>query len=115
MGLSIKLRTTSEVVILDLSGSPWVHDAGLQNRMNLLLENGSRCFVINLAGIEFVESSGLGQLISLWTSVKNRGGRMSVFGPTDRVRKSLKLTKLDSVFDVFQNEDEAIRHVQPEA
>jgi anti-sigma B factor antagonist len=76
--------------------------------MNSLLTEGKRSFVLNLAGVEYIDSSGLGQLITIWTSIKNRGGQMAVLSPTKRVQRLFDITRLDTVFKICEKEDEAI-------
>jgi anti-sigma B factor antagonist len=80
----------------------------LQQRMNQLLDAGHRHFVLNLAAVAYVDSFGLGQLISIWTSVQKHSGEMSLCQPTEHVRKLLQITKLDSVFRL-----EAACHASP--
>jgi anti-sigma B factor antagonist len=108
MPLLIQQRNVTGVVILDLTGRLWILDLPLRERMNALLNEGSRNFVLNLKGVEYIDSSGLGQLITIWTSIKNRGGQMSVLGPTKRVQRLFDITRLDSVFRICDEEQEAI-------
>jgi anti-sigma B factor antagonist len=73
-----------------------------------LLGEGNRNFVLNLSGVEYIDSSGLGQLITIWTSIKNRGGHMAVLNPTKRVQRLFDITRLDTVFKICEKEEEAI-------
>jgi anti-sigma B factor antagonist len=108
MALVIRQRNVPDVVILDLNGRLWILDLPLRDLMNSLLSEGKRNFVINLTGVDYIDSSGLGQLITIWTSIKNRGGHMTVFNPTKRVQRLLDITRLDTVFRIFDTEDEAV-------
>lgn len=108
MPLSIKQRNVSDVVILDLTGRLWILDLPLRDLMNSLLNEGKCHFVLNLSGVDYIDSSGLGQLITIWTSIRNRKGQMTVLSPTKRVHRLLDITRLDSVFQIFDNEEEAI-------
>jgi anti-sigma B factor antagonist len=108
MSLTIQQRTVSGVLILDISGRLWILDLPLRDRMNALIAEGNRKFVLNLAGVEYIDSSGLGQLITIWTSIKNRGGQMAVLGPTKRVQRLFDITRLDTVFKICEKEPEAI-------
>ena len=108
MPLTIRQRKISEVAVLDLAGRLWILDLPLRDRMNTLINEGSRNFVLNLAGVEYIDSSGLGQLITIWTSIRNRGGQMTVLGPTKRVQRLFDITRLDTVFRIFDTEKEAI-------
>src|SRR3954462_6265011 len=108
MPLVIQQRTSSDVIILDLTGRLWILDLPLRDLLNTLLNDGKRQFVLNLAGVDYIDSSGLGQLITIWTSVKNRTGHMTVLNPTKRVQRLFDITRLDSVFQIVQDENEAI-------
>src|SRR5262245_51990369 len=104
MPLTIQQRTVSGVVVLDLTGRLWILDLPLRDRMNALINEGKRNFVLNLAKVEYIDSSGLGQLITIWTSIRNRGGQMTVLGPTKRVQRLFDITRLDTVFRIFDKE-----------
>jgi anti-sigma B factor antagonist len=108
MPLTIHQRNVNEVVILDLTGRLWILDLPLRDLMNSLLGEGKCHVVLNLAGVDYIDSSGLGQLITIWTSIRNRHGQMTVLNPTKRVQRLLDITRLNSVFQVFDKEDEAV-------
>ena len=108
MPLQIHPRKGSGGVILDLTGRLWILDLPLRDRMNALLGDGNRNFVLNLAGVEYIDSSGLGQLITIWTSIRGRGGQMTVLAPTKRVQRLFDITRLDTVFRIFDKEQDAV-------
>src|SRR5215831_12848015 len=108
MPLMIQQRKMSEVVILDLTGRLWILDLPLRDLMVALLADGSRHFVLNLGNVEYIDSSGLGQLITIWSSVRNKGGHMTVLNPTKRVERLFEITRLNKVFEILQSEPEAI-------
>ena len=108
MPLTIAQRGVSEVVILDLAGRLWILDLPLRDLINKLVTEGKRHFVLNIAGVDYVDSSGLGQLVTIWTSVRNKGGHVIVLSPTHRVEKLLEITRLDTVFQVLKSETEAV-------
>src|SRR5437762_2033814 len=72
MALVITIRVISEVVVLDLFGRLWILDLPLRDKMNGFLNDGNRRFVVNLAGVEYIDSSGLGQLVSIQADRKIR-------------------------------------------
>lgn len=113
MPLVIHQRDVSEVVILDLLGRLWILDLPLRDKMNELLGEGKRNFVLNLAGVEYIDSSGLGQLITIWTSIRNRGGVMTVLSPTKRVQRLFEITRLNTVFRICEKEDDAVASARP--
>ena len=108
MSLVIQQRKMSEVIILDLTGRLWILDLPLRDLMVGLLTDGNRHFVLNLGNVEYIDSSGLGQLITIWSSVRNKGGHMTVLNPTKRVERLFEITRLNKVFEILQNEPEAI-------
>jgi anti-sigma B factor antagonist len=112
MPLKIAQRGVSEVVILDLAGRLWILDLPLRDLVNKLLAEGKRHLVLNIAGVDYVDSSGLGQLVTIWTSVRNKGGHMIVLSPAPRVDKLLEITRLNTVFEILHTETEAVQKAQ---
>jgi len=109
MSLVINQRKVSDVVILDLTGRLWILDLPLRDLMNALLSQDNRRFVLNITGVDYIDSSGLGQLITIWTSIQNRGGSMAILSPTKRVQRLFDITRLDTVFPIVETESEAIQ------
>ena len=107
MALIVTPRTSGDTVVLDLEGRLWVLDLPLHDQVRDLLANGCRYFVMNLEKVEYIDSSGLGQLVALWTSVRTRGGNLVLMRPVERVRRLLTVTRLNVVFDDFQEEAKA--------
>src|SRR5215510_15432640 len=107
MALEINAQVLGDIVVLDMAGRLWVRDLSLQERVQSLLTEGHRFFVFNISNVDFIDSSGLGQLISIWTSVRSRNGNVNLLRPTERVRRLLTVTRLQVVFDVFEDEDRA--------
>ncbi len=108
MGLIITLRTVGNVSVIDLQGRLWILDLPLRDHIHGLLEEGRRYFVLNLEGVDYIDSSGLGQLVSLWTSIRTKDGNLSLLRPTERVQRLLTVTRLKVVFDIFHDEDRAV-------
>jgi anti-sigma B factor antagonist len=110
--LTIKQRSVSDVIILDLTGRLWILDLPLREVMNGLLAENKRHFVLNLRGVDYIDSSGLGQLISIWTSIRNKSGHMTILSPSKRVDRLLEITRLNTVFEIFADETAAIQKAQ---
>jgi anti-sigma B factor antagonist len=108
MALMIRQRNVTDVMVLDLTGRLWILDLPLRDTMNNLLGEGKRRFVLNLSGVDYIDSSGLGQLISIWTSICNKGGHLTVLGPTKRVQRLFDITRLNTVFQIFDKESDAV-------
>jgi anti-sigma B factor antagonist len=109
MSLAITSRISSNVVIVDINGRLSVLDVALREHMNELLEEGHRAFVLNLANVPYIDSFGLGQLITIWTSVRNRGGQLILLRPTDHVQTLFRITKLNTIFQISGEETQAVR------
>jgi anti-sigma B factor antagonist len=109
MPLTIKKRLASNVVILDLSGRLWILDLPLRELMNGMLSENQRFFVLNLTDVDYIDSSGLGQLISIWTSIRNKNGHMTVLGPNKRIQRLFDITRLNTIFEILETEPEAIQ------
>ena len=107
MALTITSRVAGDTVVLDLAGRLWVLDLPLRDRVRELLEQGVRFYVLNLERVEYVDSSGLGQLIALWTSVRMREGNLCILRPVPRVQRLLKVTSLNVIFDILEEEEKA--------
>jgi anti-sigma B factor antagonist len=112
MSLSIEIRQIDHVVIMELAGRVTVLEPGLRQRAWELIERGQRYFVVNLANVSYLDNSGLGQLCWLYTVAQNRGGDMKLLRPTTRIKKLLSVTKLDTIFQLFERETDAIESMQ---
>ena len=108
MAFTIKPRTISNVTVLDMSGRLCFMEYALREMVNAFLREGQRNFVFNLAEVPYIDSFGLGQLVTVWTSIKMKGGRVTLVQPGKRVRDLLKITKLEIVFPIFDDEATAI-------
>jgi len=109
--LAINSRSVSDVVILDLSGRFSVVDDSLRELVNSHLSEGRRNFLLNLAGVSYLGTWGINQIISIWTSIRNRGGAMGLVGLVDRVREVFVITNLITVLPIYGDETEALRHL----
>jgi anti-sigma B factor antagonist len=108
MNLSIEIRKIDHVIILELAGRVSVLESRLRQLAEELIASGERYFVINLANVAYMDNSGLGQLCLIYTIARNRGGDMKLLRPTPRIKKLLHITKLDTVFQSFECEIEAL-------
>ena len=109
MPLAITSRISSNVVIVDINGRLCVLDVALREQVTELLEEGYRAFVLNLAHVPYVDSFGLGQLITIQTSVRSRGGQLILLRPTDHVQALFRITKLNTAFHISSDETQAVR------
>jgi len=110
MSMTLATREVNGVTIVDLSGKITLGEGGvtLREEVRKLLANGSKKIVLNLGEVNYIDSSGLGELVSAYTAVKNAGGELKLLNLTSKVRDLLVITKLVTVFDVKDDEASAV-------
>jgi anti-sigma B factor antagonist len=110
MSMKLATREVNGVTIVDLSGKITLGEGGmtLREEVRKLLADGSKKIVLNLGDVNYIDSSGLGELVSAYTAVKNAGGELKLLNLTSKVRDLLVITKLVTVFDVKDDEASAV-------
>ena len=110
MSMTFTTREVGGVTIVDLSGKITLGEGGvtLREEVRKLVAAGQKKIVLNLAGVNYIDSSGLGELVSAYTAVKNAGGELKLLNLTSKVRDLLVITKLVTVFDVKDDEASAV-------
>jgi anti-sigma B factor antagonist len=108
--LNISERQADGVTILDLTGRITIGEGSvaLRTAIRRLLSEGKKNILLNLGGVSYIDSSGIGELVSSFTTVKKDGGSLKLLNLTQKVQDLLAITKLLTVFDVYENEDEAL-------
>lgn len=103
-------RTVEGVTVLDLTGDITIGEGNvaLRNVIRRLLGEGRNKILLNLANVRYVDSSGIGELISSYTAIGREGGQLKLINLTERIQELLVITKLLTVFDVYENESEAL-------
>jgi anti-sigma B factor antagonist len=114
MSMTIKARRIDDIVILDFGGRITIGEGTLilRNEIQKLLDAGNSKFLLNLADVDYIDSSGLGELVTSFTTVRNKNGQLKLLNLTRRVRDLLQITKLLTVFDTFDNETEALKSLK---
>lgn len=114
MQLEIRERTVGEVTVLDLIGKITIGDGSVQLRdaVNNLLEAGRNRIVLNLGGVTYVDSSGIGELVSRFTTTKGTGGKLKLLNLPKKIKDLLMITKLLTVFEIHEDEQAAIESFQ---
>ena len=104
-------RLVTGVTIVDLSGNIKLGEGTsvLRETIKDLLGKGQKKMLLNLAEISYIDSSGIGELVSAFTSVRNQGGELKLLHLTKKVHDLLQITKLYTVFDVYEDEAHAVR------
>ena len=111
MSLNINIRETAEAVILDLSGRITLGEplAELRDSIREALAGDRKSILLNLADVSYIDSSGLGQLISSYATTTSRGGQMKLLNLQKRVNDLMQVTKLLTVFETYTSEEAALR------
>jgi len=106
----IEQRTVGDVTVLDLSGKLALGDGDglLKDKVNSLVHQGLKEIALNLGGLSYMDSAGLGELISVHSTATRAGGHIKIFNLTKRVSDLLTITKVVTVFDVFDSEQETV-------
>jgi anti-sigma B factor antagonist len=107
--LSLGTRNLDDIVIVDCSGRIILGEESsyLRDTVKKLIAE-KRKLVLNLSGVVYIDSAGLGTLVSLYTTARNSGGSIKLANLTRRVGDLLQVTKLVTIFDVYDNEQQAI-------
>ena len=114
MSVQVKPRRLDDVVILDLNGRITLGEGTVvvRDALQKLLRAGDRKFLMNLAEVDYIDSGGLSELITAFTTVRAEGGQLKLLKLTHRVRDLLQITKLLTVFDSYESETEALKSMR---
>jgi anti-sigma B factor antagonist len=110
MSIKIHRREVNGVIVLDLNGRITTGEASVAMRDAIRgeINQGPKRILVNLAEVTYIDSAGLGELISAYTAVKNRGGDLKLLNLTKRVHDLMQITKLYTVFDFYDDEAKAL-------
>jgi anti-sigma B factor antagonist len=108
--MKIDSRTVGDVHILDCSGKITLGEGtmAIRNTVREVLKNGGKKIVLNLSEVNYIDSSGIGELVSTYTTVTNQGGQLKLLNLTKKIQELLQITKLLTVFSVYDSEQKAI-------
>jgi anti-sigma B factor antagonist len=111
MALQGTTRVVGEIVVVDFSGKITLGEASslLRTTIQGLVSRGHRKLLLNLEDVDYIDSSGIGELVSAYTTVRNASGELKLLNLTKRVHDLLQITRLFTVFDVQSDEDKALR------
>lgn len=110
MSLQGTCREIADVAVVDFSGKITLGEgsATLRKTIRDLVERGHRKIILNLADVDYIDSSGIGELVSAYTAVRTAHGEMKLLQLTRRVHDILQITRLVTVFEVHADEDAAV-------
>ena len=108
--LNIKERQAGDVTILDMDGKITIGEGSVAVRSAIrkLLEEGKKKILLNVAGVGYVDSSGIGELVSSYTTINREGGQLKLLNLTQKMEDLLGITKLLTVFDTYEDEASAL-------
>ena len=109
--MQIEQRAVGDVIVLDLKGKITLGEGDelLKDKVNSLVNQGHRKIVLNLAEVPYIDSAGLGEIVRTYTTVSRQGGSLKLLNLTKRITDLLSITKLLTVFETFETENEAVR------
>jgi anti-sigma B factor antagonist len=109
--MQIDERAVGDVVVLDLKGKITLGEGDelLKDKVNSLVNQGKKKIVLNLEGVPYIDSAGLGEVVRTYTTVSRQGGSLKLLNVTKRISDLLSITKLLTVFETFDSENDAVR------
>jgi anti-sigma B factor antagonist len=109
--MKIAKREVDHVTIVDLDGRIVLGDETeqLRSAVRELIAKGKKKIILNLAGVDYIDSSGVGELVASFTAVRNAGGELKLLNLTQKVHDVLNVTKLYTVFDIKDDEFKAVK------
>ncbi len=111
MSIQVTTRQVGDVSVVDVAGRITLGEgaSSLRETIRRMVTQGNKKILLNLGEVSYIDSSGIGELVSAFTTVTNHGGKLKLLGLTKRVKDLLQITKLYTVFEVFDDEAEAVR------
>jgi len=111
MGVKLNTRQIGDVVLVDVSGRITLNEgsSALREEIRALRDKGTKKVVLNFGEVTYVDSAGLGELISGYTSMARAGGTLKLLRPTKRIKDLLQITHTYTLFDVHDDEAQAVR------
>lgn len=109
--MKIEERSVSGITVLDLKGKMLIGegDEMLREKINSLVESGKNKVLLNLADVPYVDSAGLGEIVRCYTTVSRKDGKLKLLNLTKRIHDLLSITKLLTVFETYENEEDAVK------
>ena len=111
MSVKLSTRQVGDVTVVDATGRITLGEGAstLRDTMRDLAAKGSKKLLLNLSEVSYIDSSGIGEMVSSYTTITNHGGQLKLLGLSKRVKDLLQITKLYTVFEVFEDEASAVR------
>jgi anti-sigma B factor antagonist len=109
--MQIHQRSVGDVTIIDINGKMTLGEGDelLRDKVNSLIQQGQKKLILNLAEVPYIDSAGLGEIVRTYTTVSRQGGQLKLVNLTKRITDLLSITKLLTVFETFEAEQEALK------
>ena len=110
MSLKVSVRQVGQVAVVDLSGKITLGEGSgtLRDTVSEVAAKGNKNILLNMSDVTYIDSAGLGELVGSYTTVTNKGGQLKLVNLQNKLKDLMQITKLHTVFQVFEAEDEAI-------
>jgi anti-sigma B factor antagonist len=108
--MKVSIRPLGKITVLDLSGKITIGegDVVLREKVVEVLEGGGKNLLLNLEKVSYMDSAGIGELVACYKRTKEKGGNVKLLKPSGKVADLLTLTKLEEVFETFEDESKAL-------
>ena len=109
--MNIAARTVENVSILDLKGKLVLGEGSraIREKIQEMVKSGQKNILLNMGEVSYIDSTGIGELVYAYTHVSNQGGQLKLLNLTQKLNQLLAITKLLTVFESFQNQDQALK------
>src|SRR5438132_6957258 len=109
--MQIEERSAGEVTVLDLKGKMTLGEGDelLKDKINSLIQQERKQLLLNLEGVPYIDSAGLGEIVRTYTTVSRQGGKLKLLNLTKRIQDLLSITKLLTVFETYDSEADALK------
>jgi anti-sigma B factor antagonist len=117
MNMTTNIRKIGGLTIVDISGRIELGEesAALRDLVRDLLSKGRKQILFNLGDVNYIDSAGLGHLVSAFTSVRNHGGELKLVNLSNNIQNLMQITRLYTVFEIMDNESEAVKSFRQSA
>lgn len=110
MSVKLNIRRAGDVTVMDVSGRLTIGEGAgaMREQIHTLIAGGTIKLLINMAGVSYIDSSGIGELVADFTSLQSAGGALKLLGLTKSARELLRVTRLASMFEAYEEEADAL-------
>jgi len=117
MAFELTTRELDRIIVVDAVGRLTLSDSRtrLRDLIHVFISNGHRYFLLNLAGVDFIDSDGMGELVRSYSIIRQSGGEMRLVNLNQRVQDLLHITRVNTIFEIHSEEQSALQAFQKRA